>query len=193
MANKTPKPQTKQAKSVQSNAVPAPKAIPPATAGTYFLLLSPNERGGRRFVRLKAPTVLTWFQRGWRACERGEDWGADLRGHVYGLGTFFDMIEEQQLQFPSSEEELVPLLEAHIYYEKDIEAEPHFVHVETDDDEVDIEYFFFDDQFLKSPGALDRLPPLERRAHDDEDEQLEDADENADDAYAMFIRKLTDE
>jgi hypothetical protein len=52
--------------------------------------------------------------------------------------------------------EMLRLLEDYIYYERDIEVESHFLHVETDDDEVDVEYYFFDDEFLKSPEAFEK-------------------------------------
>src|SRR5581483_4712015 len=96
-----------------------------APGGAYLLVVSANERGGRRFVRLAAPTVLGWFQRAWKNVEAGRDWSADLRGHVYGLDALFAAIEEEGLECPKTDAELVPLLERHIYFERDIEAEPH--------------------------------------------------------------------
>jgi hypothetical protein len=167
----------------------ASKKVPQAPkTSAYLLVVSPNERGGRRFVRLKSPTVLGWFQRAWREAQRGAEWDTDLGGYVYGLGHLFDAIAEEGLECPASDDELIPLLEQHIYYENDIEAEAHFVHVETNDDEVDIEYFFFDDDFLKPLAAIDRLPSPERPRADDDDESAGDDDEG--DAYARFVRKL---
>ncbi len=163
---------------------------------TYFLLLSPYERRGIRFVRLKSPSVLSWFQRAWSKAAEGEGlWGAELRGRVYGFGSLFDAIVEERLKPPRTEAELIPLLEQHIYYERDIEVEPHFVHVETDDDEVDIEYFFFDDDFLRTPDAIDRLPdPRDRRHEAADDEEIEeDAEGDDEDKYAAFIRQFTEE
>lgn len=109
-------------------------------------------------------------------------------GDVYGLDSLFDSIDELGLECPTSYEELLPLLEEHIYYENDFEAEPHFVHVETNDDEVDIEYFFFDDVYLRSPEALGRLPSAERDVMD-EDEDF-DGDNEEEDGYARFLRKV---
>jgi hypothetical protein len=87
----------------------------------------------------------------------------DLKGEVYGLGSLFEKVAERRVPAPTRDTELAPLLEKYMYYERDIEAEEHFVHVETDDDEVDLEYFFFDDHFLGAPDALDRLPKAGRR------------------------------
>ncbi len=83
--------------------------------------------------------------------------------------------------------EMLRLLEDYIYYERDIEVESHFLHVETDDDEVDVEYYFFDDEFLKSPEALDRLPSPNRRLGRD---GYEDRDSDHGDPYAVLIRLL---
>ena len=145
------------------------------TSRTYFLLLSPHEPRGRRFVRSKSPSVLAWFQQYWssgdHACYRDE-----LKGDVYGLGSLIDKVAEFGVPAPIRGTELPPLLEKYMYYERNIEAEEHFVHVETDDDEVDLEYFFFDDFFLREPDALERLPKAGRRT----------------DRYAKFLRELAD-
>ncbi len=131
---------------------------------TYFLIVSKAEPRGRRFVRLDAPSVLAWFQRNWTLGRGG--FVEELRGEVYGLDQLFEDVEIEKIAAPKTDEELVPLLEKHIYFEGDIEAEPHFVHVETDDDEVEIAYFFFDDTFLDDPDCLDRLPNPGRRRTD---------------------------
>jgi len=145
----------------------------------YFLLLSQNETRGRRFVRLSAATALDWFREAWPKAAQGCDvWGAELKGHVYGLGNLFDTIVDAELELPADDAELMALLESHIYAEYFVEAEPHVVHVETNDDEVDIEYFFFDDDFLESPDALERLPNVNARD---------------DDPYATLLRKHVDE
>lgn len=142
---------------------------------TYFLLLSRGEPRGRRFVRLRSPSVLAWFQRNWATGDDGA-YVDELKGEVYGLGSLFEKVAEGGVPAPTTASELPPLLEMYLYYERDIEAEEHFVHVETDDDEVDVEYFFFDDHFLRQPDALERLPKAGRRA----------------DRYATFLRELAD-
>jgi len=155
---------------------------------TYFLLLSSHERGGRRFVRLSAASVLAWFQQALRkACVKG-DWEAGLaglRGEVYGLDKLFVDAVEEDLACPVSDTELAALLRDHIYYERDIEVEPHFVHVETDDDEVNIEYYFFDDDFLESIDALDHLPSLRYSAEVDDENKEDD-----DDPYARLLQRV---
>ncbi len=63
-----------------------------------------------------------------------------------------------------------------MYCERDIDADGHFVHVETNDDEVDLEDFFFGDQFLREPDVLDRLPKAGRRT----------------DRYSKFLQELAE-
>ena len=156
-----------------------PKAAP---SRTYFLLVSTSEPSGRRFVQLRAPSVLAWFQRVWST--GSEHWRSELHGHVYGLSKLVDMIDELKLPRPSSDAELAPLLDEHIYYERNLVAEPHFVHVQTDDDEVDVDYFFFDDAFLRTAEAGDRLPSP------DVGRSALLGGEDHDDAYAALIRHL---
>lgn len=130
---------------------------------TYLLLISPTEPRGRRFVRLDAPSVLAWFQKSWSLLADGDAFREALGGRVYGLDSLFEKVAEDSVPAPTSCREMATLLERYVYYERDIEVEDHFVHVETDDDEVDVEYFLFDDDFLASEGALDRLPRPGRR------------------------------
>ncbi len=141
---------------------------------TYLLLVSEDEPRGRRFVRLDAPSVLAWFQRAWTRLQDAEVFWTELKGDVYGLDALFEKVAELGVPAPKSEAELAVLLEKHVYYERDIEIEEHFVHVETDDDENDIEYFLFDDAFLETEGARDRLPPAGKTK----------------DRYAKFLEEL---
>ncbi|MGC4121783.1 MAG: hypothetical protein QM765_45840 [Myxococcales bacterium] len=171
------------------------RPVPEAPASTYFLIVSPHERGGRRFVRLKSPTVLAWFQRMWGSTEEQRE--GELRGPVYGLDSFFDKTADEGLSCPTSDAELLPLLERHVYSEGGIEAEPHFLAVETDDDEVAIEYYFFDEAFLAADDALDRLPSSRLPRSDDEeredDFELGGDDEEEADAWARFLAERSDE
>lgn len=169
-----------------------------ANTSTYLVVLSAHERRGRRFVQLKSPSVLAWFQRGFRLAREGKGWAGDLGGEVRGLDVLFEAVENRKLAVPNTEAELQALLTKYLRAERDIEIEPHFVHVETDDDETEIEYFFFDDAFLESSEALDRLPSPKRRARPIEDDEEEPAEEEAfeadddEDPYTQLIDKLAD-
>ncbi|GIH25794.1 hypothetical protein Aph01nite_41040 [Acrocarpospora phusangensis] len=92
-------------------------------------------------------TVLDWFRRVW------DDAGADdayawvereFGTNVYGLHTIF----ESGLPAPESMPELRELLEKHLYVEQELRVDEHSVRVLTDDDEVDLAYFFVDDALV---------------------------------------------
>jgi hypothetical protein len=158
-------------------------------------LLSSHERRGRRFVQLKSPSVLAWFQRAWRLAREGRSLRGELGGEVHGLDALFDTIASRKLAVPATELDLAAMLGKYLRAERDLETEPHFIHAETDDDEVEIEYFLFDDVFLESNEALDRLPSPERRARPQEDEPVEEEEfevDDDDDPYNMLIAKVAD-
>jgi hypothetical protein len=130
---------------------------------TYLLVMSKEEPRGRRFVRLPAPSVLVWFQRTWTVAEDLAALDERLGGRVQGLDDFFEAVAAARLPVPADDAELARAIEAHLPVERDLEVEDHFLHVVTDDDEIEIAYWLFDDAFLASPGALDRLPAAGRR------------------------------
>lgn len=143
---------------------------------TYLLLLSPHEPRGRRFVRLAAPSVFAWFVGAWNRLANEVAFSDELGGDVCGLDSLFWKVAERGVPAPKSPKEMATLLETYVYYERDIQVEDHFVHVETDDDEVDIEYFIFDDTFLEQDDALDYLPRAGRKK----------------DRYAKFLEARTE-
>nr|WP_055502710.1 hypothetical protein [Nonomuraea pusilla] len=106
---------------------------------------------GKRVRRLPDDSVLHWFRRAWAAVvdEPGRDiqhWlDAELGGPVYGLHTVFREAREQRLPAPRDWRELATVLRDHLYYEGELRADEHGVRVCTDDDEVELCYFFFDD------------------------------------------------
>jgi hypothetical protein len=142
--------------------------------GSWFVYRSPYEGPwGRRVRRLADSSPLAWFQRLWQTTadeERFErdadahDWveanlEADLGGHVYGLSSVFctsdngdaaSLRADRHGPLPASTwQELEEVLRRHLYVEGDsrdqIHVDEHSVRVGTDDDEVDLAYYFFDD------------------------------------------------
>jgi hypothetical protein len=93
----------------------------------------------KRVRRLKGATVLEWFQ---RALKKG---GADEIGDVYG----FDSLFEEEHEPPKSLAALRALLEETLYVEGDIRLDAHTLRASTDDDEVELAYFFFDETAAK--------------------------------------------
>jgi hypothetical protein len=148
--------------------------------GVWFIYRTPYEGPtGTRVWRLPDRTVLGWFQRVWGATA-DEDYfdsesdayrwvtqhlAAELGGDVYGLNSLFitdpdpdrtkDPVRDRHGPLPASTwQELGDLLDRDLYVEGDparnIRVDQHSVRAKTDDDEVDLAYFFVDDALLRS-------------------------------------------
>lgn len=113
----------------------------------------------RRVRRLRADSLLGWFQarvaeaHGAKSEDEAHRIGQDeLGGYVYGFGTYFKAAREERLKPPGSVSALKRQLRAHLYVEGDAEecirldGEGHGLRVRTDDDEVQLAYYFFDDE-----------------------------------------------
>jgi hypothetical protein len=128
----------------------------------YFVYRSHYEGQLSKQVRqLPDETVLAWFRRGW-ACEDPETWvETELGGDVYGLDSIFETAQEEDLPRPKTTGELRALLHEHLYVEGDedyIRLDDHSLRVRTDDDEVELAYFFLDDDVVAA--APERLAYL---------------------------------
>jgi hypothetical protein len=102
----------------------------------------------KRIRKLKAPSVLAWFQKAIKTGGEGVD--KELGGHVYG----FDSLFEEEHPVPKTVAALRALLDEHLYSEGDIRVDAHSVRVKTDDDEVDLAYFFLDDAAVKKKDRV---------------------------------------
>ncbi|GAA2480948.1 hypothetical protein [Winogradskya humida] len=102
----------------------------------------------KRVVTQPDATVLDWFRRGW-VRDDPEDWiEAELGGGVYGLESIFERGREQGIAAPETVDELRELLDEYLWVESDddpIRLGEHALRVRTDDDEVDLAYYFIDD------------------------------------------------
>jgi hypothetical protein len=127
----------------------------------YFVYRSPYEgRLSQRFRHLPDSTVLSWFQRNWHADDPDELLETELGGDVYGLATIFENAAKHNLPVPQTTAELRDALHEHLYVEGDedyIRLDAHSLRVRTDDDEVEVAYYFFDDT-----APADRLAYLMR-------------------------------
>jgi uncharacterized protein (TIGR02996 family) len=97
-------------------------------------------------------TVLDWFRRHWNWME-GHEADADreipLFGcPVYGFYSLFSAILEHSLPQPATPDQLQGYLEKHLYVEGELLFQPHVIQVLTDDDELEMAYYFFDDEYL---------------------------------------------
>jgi hypothetical protein len=130
----------------------------------------------KRVVRLPATSIVAWFTGHMARAVADPDVGDEeavgtekstdalwneLGGYVYGLQTIFHAAKEHGFEPPGDMDELRELLHAHLYVEggpKNIQVDDHSVRVLTDDDEVRLAYFFFDDAVLAE--RRDRLAYL---------------------------------
>lgn len=115
----------------------------------------------QRIRQVPDETVLAWFQRGW-ACGDPQGWvEAELEGDVYGLASIFEAARKKRLPRPGTTDDLRTLLHKHLYVEGDedyIRVDDHSLRVRTDDDEVELAYFFLDDEIVTaSPRRLSYL------------------------------------
>jgi hypothetical protein len=128
--------------------------------GVHFVYRSHYEGPlSKHITRLPDQTVLAWFQRGWAMDADPEEWvEAELGCDVYGLDSMFEAARDEQLPRPETTEQLRALLHKHLYVEGDedyIRLDEHSLRVRTDDDEVELAYFFFDDDAVAaSPERL---------------------------------------
>ncbi|WP_233196948.1 hypothetical protein [Verrucosispora sp. ts21] len=105
-------------------------------------------------------TVLDWFRRGWEHDDPDAWIDSELGGDVYGLGSIFEEVRKHGLPQPETIDELRELLNEHLWVEGDddgafIRLGEHALRVRTDDDEVDLAYYFVDD--VAATASPDRL------------------------------------
>ncbi|MCC2670929.1 MAG: hypothetical protein K0Q72_3400 [Armatimonadetes bacterium] len=108
--------------------------------------------------RFEDESVLAWFQARWEGAADPDAAYArvkELLGtDVYGFNSLFTAIAESSLPCPKTARQLAELLEEHLYYEGELLCKPHAIQVLTDDDELELSYYFFDDHYLeRRPNA----------------------------------------
>jgi hypothetical protein len=134
----------------------------------FFAYRSPYDSLlGKHVCRLEADTVLGWFQQAWGCAGTSEDedeqylraesWLRDALGtSPYGLSSIFTAARRDRLAWPRSEAELFELLREHLYVEGDKDhqllCQPGALQVYTDDDNLDVAYYFCDQAFLEQHG-----------------------------------------
>lgn len=98
----------------------------------------------KRVVDLPHASLLEWFREGWSAPDPRTFVLESLQGHVYGLATAFERARELGIEAPATHAALIAHLDEHLYVEGEIRHDAHTLRVLTDDDEVELAYFFFD-------------------------------------------------
>jgi uncharacterized protein (TIGR02996 family) len=118
----------------------------------YFVYRSHDTPSLNHVKKFEAATVLEWFQKHWKAIEdhnMGYDYVEETMGcSVYGFPSLFHAIAEHSLAPPQTTDDLRQYLEEHLYVEGEIRFAPHAIQVLTDDDELEMAYYFFDDDYL---------------------------------------------
>lgn len=125
--------------------------------GVYLALRTHYEYPSGKYLRHFPgdDTVLSWFQKRWQGFDDEADptlapnYAREIVGaDVYGFGSLFAAIGEHNLPVPKTERQLAAILQEHLYVEGEILASPHVIQVLTDDDELELSYYFFDDEYL---------------------------------------------
>ncbi len=124
----------------------------------YFVYRSHYEGPSGKHVRvLDGDSVLGWFQSAWERAKAAGDvaeWlKAELGCEVYGFASIFEAARDETLPPPETDRKLKSYLEEHLYVEGEVHFDPHAIQVLTDDDEIELAYFLFDDRYLReNPG-----------------------------------------
>jgi hypothetical protein len=117
-----------------------------------------DDPSGKRLKRFDDSTVLDWFRNHWQHLCHSEEAAARLHEllgfSIYGFSSIFSRAAEEGLPPPESDEDLGDYLDEHLYSEGPIFYDSHLLTVQTDDDELEVAYYVFDDHYLARHGKL---------------------------------------
>ena len=125
----------------------------------FFVYRSPYAGPTGKLVRkIGADTILDWFRRSWdvAACGRDEDeWGTsamrwvetEFGFGVYGLWSIFAAAREHALRPPERDDQLADYLSKYLYVEGSVLVAPQTIQAHTNDDELEMVYYLFDESF----------------------------------------------
>jgi uncharacterized protein (TIGR02996 family) len=124
----------------------------------YFFYRCPYEApAGSHLQRFDDDTVLDWFRSRWHTLSGTdrdtvhERVGRELGCRVYSFPHLFVQVAEQSLPLPATPQDLLAAMEE--VYVNEVRCDsPHLLQVATDDDEVGLAYYFFDDHYLARHG-----------------------------------------
>lgn len=143
--------------------------------GVYFALRTHYDYPTGKYLRYFPgdDTVLSWFQRHWigKSQDNGESsaFADEILGcSVYGFASLFESLAEHDLNVPKTMRQLSAILHRYLYVEGEVRTSANAIQVLTDDDELELAYYFFDDTYVaqkpeKAAFLLHedwRLPPL---------------------------------
>jgi hypothetical protein len=127
----------------------------------FFVYRSPYAGPTGKLVRrLDADTILEWFRRSWDVAARGQDedeWAtsamkwveAELGFDVYDLWSIFAAVPELALSPPESDDQLADYLSKYLGVEGSVFVSPRAIQAHTNDDELELVYYLFDEPFAR--------------------------------------------
>src|SRR5262245_61664546 len=124
----------------------------------YFVYRSHYEGPTLKHLkRFSDATVLDWFRNRWKGIddlEAAERWVQREMGcELYGFALLFENVAEDDPPALQTVGQLRDTLQQYLPVEGEILFAPHCIQVLTDDDELELAYYFFDDEFLaRHPG-----------------------------------------
>jgi hypothetical protein len=111
----------------------------------YFVYRSAYESISRYMKVFEANSILEWFQTHWDILSIDDDNLIELFGlYVYGFP-----IREHPIPLPQSIEDLINKLEKHVYL-NELKGTEHCIEVSTDDDEIGLAWYIFDEFFVQN-------------------------------------------
>ena len=116
---------------------------------TNFILRTPYLAANRSIYRLDAPSPLAWFQMIWPILQEANVMSGRLLNveRLYGFEGFAEHVRSSGIAAPVTYDELQTLLSKHWYSNK-VECRDGYVLVETDDDEVELAFWWVSDEVL---------------------------------------------
>lgn len=123
----------------------------------YFAFRSGYEKTSRYVKVFEANSVLDWFQTNWNSFQEEYSCENEILGvHVYGFPIEDEELEEgQKVKPPKSISQLKSLIEEYIY-SNEIKANTNCIQVLTDDDEIELAWYVFDEIYAeKYPDKVD--------------------------------------
>jgi uncharacterized protein (TIGR02996 family) len=127
--------------------------------GVYFFYRCPYQGPAGSYLRRFADdTVLDWFRARWHILGGADDktvWervAGELGCEVYSFAAVFAEAAKQSWSPPTTAEQLGGYVQGAVYENHVLCPSPHLLQVDTDDDEVGLAYYFFDDHYLARHG-----------------------------------------
>jgi hypothetical protein len=113
---------------------------------------------GKRVRHFDDATVLEWFRSRWHHfLSHTHSLCSLFGGDVHLFDDLFGLATELGWDVPGSMEELIDSADQ-AWHPTARDYGPHHIQVQTDDDNIELAFFFFDDEFLAAnPGRADYL------------------------------------